>query len=216
MEDIAHDLNNLLTTILGNAEMVESAQELDESVYECVAEIRRAAESATDLIAKLRSTGGSIGSTMVHAPAEVPSLPRGDTGKMLPPVEGEKKIILVVEDDDSVRRMICKLLKRHGYRVLESIDVKDALRIASRTNTSNIHLLLTDVIMPVMNGMDLAERITSEHPETKVLFISGHTDETVTHLESLREGENFLKKPFLPMELTRMIRRVLSETDVAL
>ncbi len=116
--------------------------------------------------------------------------------------------ILLVEDDDLVRAAVCSLLERSGYRVFEARNGDEALRVCEQHRES-IHLLLTDVVLPMMNGMQLAERLTSGRPDMKVLFMSGYTGEAIAHHGVLLSGSAYLQKPLTPEKLTRKVREVL-------
>ncbi len=120
--------------------------------------------------------------------------------------------ILVVEDEDAVRGLTCEVLRRRGYRVLEATHGVDALRVVEGYD-AHIDLLLTDIVMPYMNGRDLAVQMATLRPSTKVLFVSGYTDHVATRQE-LAAGAPFLQKPFTPDALARKVRGVL-DADVA-
>ena len=116
--------------------------------------------------------------------------------------------LLLVDDDDQVRQVARSILVRHGYRVLEARDAAEALRHA-QAHRDAIHLLVTDVVMPDVSGPDLRRRLLTERPDTKVLYMSGYTDDTV-----VRHGVNeariaYLQKPLTPESLTRKVREVL-------
>jgi two-component system, cell cycle sensor histidine kinase and response regulator CckA len=117
-----------------------------------------------------------------------------------------KETILVVEDTDEVRRMICHILLQHGYTVLEAADGPEALEVIGSYG-SPIHLLLTDVIMPRMNGGELAERLRVTHPRLRMIFMSGYTDDAIVNrIERLAV---FLAKPFTSLALVHKVREVL-------
>jgi len=118
--------------------------------------------------------------------------------------------VLVVEDDEPVRRLVCKTLTFCGYDVLEARDPNDALRLAS-DHRENLRLLLTDVIMPGMNGKELYKKTVAIHPDIEVLFMSGYTDDVIAQHGILDEGINFLQKPFTVQNLTQKVRQVLDE-----
>src|SRR5437762_2126132 len=121
--------------------------------------------------------------------------------------------VLLVEDEDAVRALAREVLRRHGYVVLEARHGVDALRLAER-HTDDIHLMVTDVVMPHMSGRDLAERLSAVRPKMKVLFMSGYTDHAVMHRD-LTPGSAFLQKPFTPEVFARKVRTVLDAEPVA-
>ena len=118
------------------------------------------------------------------------------------------KNILVVDDDPLMVKLISRILSRKGYRVLESSNGQDALRMASEFD-DHIDLLVTDVIMPHMNGKDLADQILAVRPHTKTLFTSGYTDDAIVQHGVLKPGIAFLPKPFSPAALGRKVRETL-------
>jgi CheY-like chemotaxis protein len=120
--------------------------------------------------------------------------------------------VLLVEDEDAVRALAREVLRRHGYIVLEARHGVDALRVAER-HTDDIHLMVTDVVMPHMSGRDLAERLSTTRPTMKVLFMSGYTDHAVMHRD-LTPGSAFIQKPFTPEALARKVRTVLDAESV--
>ncbi len=115
--------------------------------------------------------------------------------------------LMVVEDQDSVREFIVLTLRRYGYRVIESTNGKEALRLAT-TLTEPIHVLVTDVVMPEMSGIVVAERMRVTQPSLKVLLISGYS-ELITPTILNSPGTAFLNKPFLPVDLAGRVRELL-------
>jgi len=118
--------------------------------------------------------------------------------------------ILVVEDEPDVRRVVCKMLTMQGYKVLAAPGPVEALAMFEK-NSSQIDLLVTDVIMPVMNGRELQEQITFMRPGIKTLFISGYADGVLDDSGILPDGVNFLQKPFAPDVLTAKVARILNQ-----
>jgi len=116
--------------------------------------------------------------------------------------------ILLVEDEDVVRDMAHEILEETGYEVLEARDGKEAQRIAEQF-PGEIHLMLTDVVMPIMSGRQLVELLTPKRPEMKVLYMSGYTDDAIVHHGVLGQGTPFIGKPFSPEALSRKIREIL-------
>lgn len=116
--------------------------------------------------------------------------------------------ILVVEDNDDVRAVAVESLRMHGYRVLEASSGEEALQIMSNL-TEEVHLLLTDVVMPGMSGAELALELHQRYPHLKVLYTSGYTENVIVHHGVLNEGIAFLPKPYRPAELAQRVREVL-------
>jgi PAS domain S-box-containing protein len=142
-------------------------------------------------------------------------LPRveGDIEQLKPAVleteiAGGAETILVVEDDEGIRNLICEILEMNGYTVLKASDGNEALALAARSERP-IHLTITDVVMPGVDGRELAKRLAIVRPDLKVLFMSGYASDAVLHNGIVEEGTPFLQKPFTPAALARKVRRVL-------
>jgi len=116
--------------------------------------------------------------------------------------------ILLVEDEPVVRELARRILEMNGYTVLEAGDVVEARRLCD-THAGPIHILLTDVVMPVMSGRGLADALSGLRPEMRVLYMSGYTDDAIVRHGVLLEGVSFLQKPFTPQGLAAKIREVL-------
>ena len=108
-----------------------------------------------------------------------------------------------------VRALAQAILERYGYTVLAAKHVNDALRIA-QDGPKAIHLLLTDTIMPGMNGQELAAQVLAIRPEMKVLYMSGYTDKVFTSTAAWKPGTAFLQKPFIPKTLGHKVREILA------
>jgi len=156
---------------------------------------------------------------------------RGTTFKIyLPRIEepldeaGEKRIesdnprgsetILVVEDDEIVRKLTCQALRRYGYQVIEAANGIEAL-LSCEKHPEPIPLMITDVVMPQISGPELATRLRRLHPETQVLYISGYTDDAVVRHGLLDAALYFLQKPFTPGALVHKVRDILDQADVS-
>ncbi len=126
-------------------------------------------------------------------------------------VAGGSETILLVEDEEAVRSLAARILQEHGYKVLESTSVEEALQIGARQEEP-INLLLTDVVMPGMSGRNVAEHLGFFRPEMKVLYMSGYTDNAIVHHGVLDAGMAFLEKPFAPEALVRKVREVLDSS----
>jgi len=116
--------------------------------------------------------------------------------------------VLVVEDEAPVRSVARQVLERHGYTVLEAPSAEAALDLATRYS-GTIHLLLTDVVMPGLNGRELASRLATLRPDARVIFMSGYTDDAVTRHGVLEPGSTYVQKPFTPDAIARKVREVL-------
>ena len=130
------------------------------------------------------------------APSRVRTPPRGT------------ETVLLAEDEAAVRGLTAHILTACGYQVLEAGDGEEALRVAA-AHRGPIHLLITDVVMPGTGGRAVAEQLTMRHPEIRVLFVSGYTDDAVIRHGVLRDGVDFLQKPFSAYALAVKVREVL-------
>ncbi|HEU5098872.1 MAG TPA: response regulator, partial [Roseiflexaceae bacterium] len=129
--------------------------------------------------------------------ADIRAHPRGD------------ETILLVEDEPAVRDLAARVLREQGYQVLEAGDGYEALRIVEQQQDTRIDLLLTDVVMPRMGGVALAQRLISQRPGIPVLFTSGYTEDTMLYAGQLAAGTHFLHKPFSPATLAQKVRAIL-------
>jgi PAS domain S-box-containing protein len=120
----------------------------------------------------------------------------------------DRELILLVEDEYGVRKLVRKMLMQQGYRVIEASSGEEALRLAGQHDGS-IHLLLSDIVMPNMSGRELAQRLCAGRPELKVLYMTGYTEDAIVQHGVLEPGVAVLNKPFLSDSLGRKIREVL-------
>jgi DNA-binding NtrC family response regulator len=121
---------------------------------------------------------------------------------------GGSETILLVEDEAGVRALMRKILERYGYRILEAQHASDAVALAARY-PDPIDLLLSDVIMPGLNGADLAQRIVPKRPGIKVLYVSGFPHSVLSERDRSRPRMSFLAKPFSPEALAKKVRECL-------
>ncbi len=124
------------------------------------------------------------------------------------PVARGHETILLTEDEPAILSMATMMLERGGYTVLAAGSPGEAIRLATE-HAGDIHLLMTDVIMPEMNGSDLAKNILSLYPHLKCLFMSGYTANVMAYQGILDDGVNFIEKPFSRGELAAKVREVL-------
>lgn len=120
--------------------------------------------------------------------------------------------ILLVENDSPIRRLIRQVLSRDGHTVIEAADGQEALETA-REEHGPIDLLITDIMMPRMDGFTLQAELAHEHPETRVLFLSGHASSEAVQRGLDQAGQAFLLKPFTRSDFIGVVQGLLSETD---
>ena len=125
----------------------------------------------------------------------------------MPPARGSETIF-VVEDEAAVRVAARRILDRFGYHVIEAPGAEEALALAVK-HGEPIHLLLTDITMPRMNGRELAKVFTRLHTETRVVFMSGYTDDEILRRDVSKTGTWYLQKPFSADALARKVREAL-------
>ena len=122
-------------------------------------------------------------------------------------LEGSETI-LVVEDEEALRTLLCRFFRLYGYNVLEARHGGEALLLCER-HQGPIHLMVTDVVMPQMSGKELADRLAPLHPEMTVFFMSGYTDSDLTSYGAPEPSQHFIPKPFRPMDLVKKVRDIL-------
>ncbi len=155
------------------------------------------------------STPGAGTTFRVYLPRVTEVAEAGAEGADAAPLRGVETV-LVVEDDERVRALARKVLEQAGYRVLVAAGGTEALATAE-SHDGPIDLLMTDVVMPGMSGRTLTRRLTQRHPDLKVLYMSGYSDEDIAQHGVFEAGTAFIKKPFTPTLLTKKLREVLDE-----
>lgn len=165
----------------------------------------------------VKQSGGSIwvysepgqGSTFkVYLPC-VDQQPDIEEVTAAPAVLRGTETVLLVEDEESVRQVANEILTLNGYRVLQASHGKEALEV-SRGHEGNIDLMVTDVVMPLMGGPELAQSLALTRPRMRVLYMSGYTDDAIVHHGVLREGTAYLQKPFTAEAFARKLRETIS------
>jgi CheY-like chemotaxis protein len=167
----------------------------------------------------VKQSGGDV--AVSSAPEEGTTitifLPHARDGADARPRDGDgrpqhEETVLLVEDDDKARQLVGRLLRESGFDVHEAAHPDEALRFVDQ-HDGRIHLLLSDVVMPQMNGPTLAREVRERRPDTRVMFVSGYV-ERADDVDIVSSGADFLQKPFTPAELIRTVRRVLDASEV--
>ena len=153
---------------------------------------------------------GSTVSVLLPMVEEESSKPAArDGGRGVPPGQ---ETVLLAEDEPLVRHVAVQVLRRLGYDVLEASSGAHALRIAEERRDVAIDLLVTDVVMPIMGGRELAKCFVELHPESAVLYTSGYTDDAILRHGVHEQATHFLPKPFTPSELATKVREALDKS----
>jgi CheY-like chemotaxis protein len=201
---IAHDFNNLLMAILGYTELLLESRRPDDPDRSDLQQIQKAGQRAAALTQRLLAYSRK----QVPVPKEVDLNDAIRSLRGLRPPAGGRETILLVEDEDSVRRIVAAILRRDGYQVLEAATARDACAFFDR-HGAEIDLLLSDVVMPDMNGPMLAQRLVGQRPELRILFISGHVNGE-SPIDSGNPNVSFLSKPFQACALVTRVRELLA------
>jgi CheY-like chemotaxis protein len=156
------------------------------------------------------------GSTFrVYLPAAEPPPGQNAPAAVAQPVPGGSETILLVEDEEMVRRSTTTMLQRHGYRVLEARHGEEALDLW-QTHSGEVDLLLTDVVMSQgLDGFVLSEHLRRTNPRLRVVLMSGYSTEALSRDSESAPGTRFLQKPFAPLELLRTLRTLLDDRAMA-
>jgi CheY-like chemotaxis protein len=184
------ELSDLLTTLLGTADRLESDGPSRRS--ESLAQVVRLASRGANMLRELRDA-------------------LGDTPDREPPVPTEvdpAETILLVDDEPQVRGFVRRALEEHGYRVLETSAVDEALALGA-SYPGRIHLLLTDVVLPGMSGPQLAARLAPLRPEMRILYMTGYADDAIVHRGVISAGQALLVKPFTSLGLAHEVKKAL-------
>jgi two-component system cell cycle sensor histidine kinase/response regulator CckA len=156
--------------------------------------------------------GATFYACLPQAPVPQTAAARGESQRLpalVPPVsKSGSETVLVVEDEEGVRRLLRYVLESRGYKVLEAADGEQALRVY-RESDGGIQLVITDMIMPRMGGRELAARLSAMVPDLKIVFMSGYTDDVLLRTGELRSGMSFLQKPLRPETLAAKVREAL-------
>ena len=198
---IAHELNNLLAAIQGNADLMRGDFGGVEAIREGLDEIDKAVSRARDLARKLLADMAVEGEAPIATQAT--AQPRPQTSH-----ERRGQTVLIADDEEPVRRVASRLLARNGYDVREAANGAEALRMLAEGN-GEIDLLVSDIIMPEMGGLELARRVGTDFPRLPILLISGYSDSQEPG-QSIPAHLDLLQKPFSGTELTAAVARCIA------
>jgi CheY-like chemotaxis protein len=232
----AHELNNLLTVIRMNIDLIEGTLVQAKLPASEAADIRLAAERAEALTKKLlvtsrRALPQPTGLDRGNAPVPLPGSPlkestaeiaarqssEAKSGRVRRLKHGEptgKETILLVDDEKSIRKLGKRILSAAGYRVLEASDGAMALRIAAE-EVGELDLVLTDIEMPTLGGRGMVDELHELSPGLRVLFMSGYTDNEILRRGIRTSETEFLQKPFTAESLCAAVRAVLNKPSTA-
>lgn len=146
----------------------------------------------------------------IHLPRHMSDVIKIEKADEIEPAESRGETVLIVEDSLPILKLAARVLNRFGYNVLTGKTPAEALRAAER-HSGDIHLLLTDVVMPEMNGRELADRLQSAYPDLAVIFMSGYTADAIAHRGVLADNVAFLQKPFTEENLAAKVKVALAK-----
>jgi len=126
----------------------------------------------------------------------------------VPPEISGTETLLIVENEPAIRNLLQVALRRNGYTVLAAESGREALELV-RNHADAIHLLITDVVMPDMDGPELVRQLSTIRPDTRTLFMSGYMDDTLGERGILSTNANFIQKPFSPRTIAQKVRDIL-------
>ena len=156
----------------------------------------------------VESAAGRGSSFTIYLPRVTAPIETDPAIEHVPAVSPASSTILFVEDDQTIRLLGARTLSQHGYQVLTARHAEEAIALAGQ-HTGAIDLLLTDIVMPGLNGRALADHLRRERPALKVLFTSGYSEEAAMHGLSTDDAA-FVEKPYTPESLAREVGKVLS------
>jgi CheY-like chemotaxis protein len=155
-----------------------------------------------------------IGTTFkVYLPRSAGQAGRAASGVQAVPVAGGTETLLVCEDDETIRQLMCRVLTERGYQVLSAENSQKGIELAAR-HEGPIDLLVTDVIMQGMSGGQMAQQLKAQRPNMRILYVSGYTSDVVEQHGVLESGIQFLQKPFTAEDLARRVRELLDSEKI--
>lgn len=237
LNDVASDLERLLRRLL--REDIELACELDPELPPVVIDLGQIEQTVIDLVvsaaesmpkggrillktARSNEAGGfgpacasmTVAGGRDAVTLHFPFAERAQTAATAPPPRGTE-MILIVEDEASVREVMRRALTHWGYKVMLAQSAEEGLTVLGSTEGKDIRLMITDLVMPGMDGIELVRRVRETNPNIPVIFMSGYTDQTEAVKELTRLKVTILQKPFLPDGLAQRVREALGPPEPA-
>jgi CheY-like chemotaxis protein len=215
--ELAHDFNNLLGVILLYCEILEEQAALPAATRMMISEIHKAGASARNLTRRLLAFSRlqslqpvmlDLNTTVNQMQLMFDQAPAARQPGSTKAICGGTETILLVDDDAPLRRLTRQLLEDGGYKVVDSGDPAQALRMAGEY-PGTLPLMITDLFMPGCSGSVLARKLAPLHPETKVLYYSGYDQDAMTQLGVCGQDHAFLEKPFTRDDLLSKVREIL-------
>ena len=213
--DVGRGPASLLSWLQGRLDRPDSdgtAPNLDRLATEVAELLRRQPATASLSVDRHRRAAGATETVVVSgsvSDADEPTIVNAQERAAVAPSSAvARETILLTEDDDAVRKLMQHILEHRGYSVLAAPNGMEAIRLAEWRKGA-IDLLITDLVMPTIGGVQLANHLAAYRPEIKVLFVSGHTEEFAAAKGVVRSQSLFLQKPFGPVQLAQTVRDIL-------
>ncbi|MBD3157548.1 MAG: response regulator [Candidatus Lokiarchaeota archaeon] len=201
---VLHEFRNLLQGIIGLAEMLETDEALPEKSKIGIKAIRRLGQNATSLIQDF----GVPGKPRPSAPREKEDIDAAESLGEKEPPEEERLAVLVAEDDPMVLNVVTGMLKHLGYTTLEAKNGEEAFELYNE-NINRIGMVISDMVMPKMGGMDLAEEILSKNPDEKVVVMTGYLREDLEIDPDDFGLAGWLEKPMTAERLKQLVQSIM-------
>ncbi len=212
---LAHDVNNMLGVIIGHVDMALRGVRPSDPLYPDLVAIQHAAQRAAALMKEMRTFGAAppaitapVSSAAVSAEADIAAASSASEAPPPGGAEGQRRTVLLVEDEPAILTLVTHILRGQGYAVLRSNSATEAIAMAE-AHTGTIDLLLTDVMMPEMNGRDLSHALRASNPGLRTVLMSGYTAELMAAHGVLDADVLFLQKPFAIGALTAVVQKAL-------
>ncbi len=203
---LTHDINNMLGVIIGHVGMALRHMRPSDPLLPDLEAIQRAAERAAALMRELRAANGAAAPAAPNAATADPAIPAAAGASAS--AASHQRTVLLVEDEPAILTLVTHILRGQGYNVLRADSATAAIAVA-QTHSGAIDLLLTDVMMPEMNGRDLSRALLVTHPGLRTVFMSGYTADLIATDVAIDADVSFLQKPFSIDALVNVVSEAL-------